>query len=70
MCKKYIKLRQEMMAQDVNQGALGEIIGRGAAYISTRMTGKAVFDMNDVYAIMNYLGLPHEKIAEYFPPLK
>lgn len=68
MRKKFKLLRRTMFEDDVDQMTLGKTIGRSSSYISARFSGKMPFDANDMYAILDFLGVPHDQIHKYFPP--
>lgn len=64
---KYRRLRGRMYENQVDQLTLSKIIGKSRSYISGRMLAKAPFDLEDVYKICTFLGIPDSQISEYFP---
>jgi DNA-binding XRE family transcriptional regulator len=65
---RFKALRKEMYGADLDQETLGKALGKSRTYISNRLSGRYEWDMSDVYAICKLFDIPHEKIAEYFPP--
>lgn len=61
------KLKTVMYANDIDQKMLSGVIGKSQTYVTRRITGRAPFDMDEVYTICDYLQIPYEKIPEYFP---
>lgn len=61
------KLKTVMYANDIDQKMLCKVIGRSQTYMTYRMTGRAPFDLHDVYAICDFIRIPYDKISEYFP---
>lgn len=68
MAKAHAKLRGAMVAADIDSRYLARKLCRWTAYISQRMTGKAPWPLNECYAILDLLRIPHDQLAEYFPP--
>lgn len=43
------------------------VTGLGWTALSHRFTDKADFKISEMYAIMDFLSLPHSELAKYFP---
>lgn len=67
MIPKYKRLKVELGANDIDQRTLCKEIGRSPTYLSVRLRGKAPFNMDDVYAICDYLHIQYGEIPVYFP---
>lgn len=67
MQAKYKRLRGAMYANSVTQEEIAKLLKRSLAYVSLRMTGKQPYDINEVYAICDYLEIPYGDIYLYFP---
>ena len=65
--KPFFRVRQQMFALGVSQEDIAEEIGRSLSYVSSRMCGKAQFDLADIYGIMDVLQIAPENMAEFFP---
>lgn len=65
--RKYNALRVRMLEMDVGGKELGRLLKLSVASVSHRMTGRESWKLDEAYAIMDYLGLPHEQLAQYFP---
>lgn len=68
MARPHAKLRGAMVAADMDEEYFARKLLRGRTYISQRMMGKKPWAMDEVYEIMQLLHIPHEQMAEYFPP--
>jgi hypothetical protein len=68
MARPHAKLRGAMVAADMDEEYLARKLLRGRTYVSQRMMGKKPWAMDEVYAIMDLLRLPHDQLAAYFPP--
>lgn len=66
--KPYAKLRGKMAEMDINSQALANYLGKSSAYISTHLTHKYGWDIDEAYKILELLNVPREEIVEYFPP--
>jgi DNA-binding XRE family transcriptional regulator len=66
--QRFKALRMEMYGADLDQETFGKALGKSRTYISNRLSSRYEWDMSDVYAICKLFDIPHEKIAEYFPP--
>lgn len=61
------KLRGEMVAQGIDRPYLAERLDKSLCYIDYRFSGRHPFTQNDQYGIMDLLGIPYERLHEYFP---
>lgn len=61
------KLKTAMFANDVDQKMVSENIQRSQSYVTSRMSGKAPFTIDDIYSICDLLEIPYNEIADYFP---
>ncbi len=61
------KLRALIFENDITQADIAQKIGKSKAYVSLRMQGKYDFNLGDIYAIIEILKIPPEKVLEYFP---
>lgn len=64
--RKFAKLKALMFEQEVTQADIAKAAGRSQTYIASRMTGREVFDLNDMKIIAGLLNLPREKWLDYF----
>ncbi len=64
--RKFAKLKALMFEQEVTQADIAKATGRSQTYIASRMTGREVFDLNDMKVIASLLDLPREKWLDYF----
>ncbi len=65
--KPFSKLRGRMAEMDIHNYALAEFLGVSTAYLSTRMTHRYSWTIDEVYKIMDFLQIPLEEIFIYFP---
>ena len=65
-----IRLRARMMEKQFQGQDLARILKRSDSYFSSRITGRAPWDLDDVYALCDWLEIPPEEIHLYFPPRK
>ncbi len=64
--RKFAKLKALMFEQEVTQADIAKAAGRSLTYIASRMTGREVFDLNDMKVIAELLDLSREKWLDYF----
>ena len=64
--RKFAKLKALMFEQEVRQIDLEPIIGKGIAYIATRMNGQFPFNTREMQQIGDLLGIPREHWLDYF----
>ena len=68
MAKAFKELKCLMVMQELRQEDLADITGKSRSYITSRMTGKSPWDMDDVYAICEAMDIDYADIPLYFPP--
>jgi hypothetical protein len=61
------KLRGKLKEMDIDQAYLGKQLGLTRVCISNRMTGKVAWCLNEMYALMELIQEPVERLHEYFP---
>ena len=64
--KKFILLRQAMLAQDLNQNDIANIMGCSRSAVTARMHGAADFTAGDMLRIGQALGLQPADYYKYF----
>lgn len=67
MAKTYRVLRGYLTAAGIEQIYLAEQMGVSLSYVSSRITGKAPWDLEDMYFIMDMLHLSYDKLHIVFP---
>lgn len=67
MAKAYRVLRAYLTAAGIEQAYLAEQMGVSLSYVSSRITGKAPWDQEDMYFIMDLLHIPYDKLHIVFP---
>ena len=67
MAKTYRVLRGYLTAAGIEQTYLAEQMGVSLSYVSSRITGKAPWDLDDMYFILDMLHIPHDKMHLVFP---
>lgn len=60
-------LRKEMRNRDVTQADLSDAVYLCQMSLSNRFTAKTPWRMDEAYATLDYLDIPHNQIAYYFP---
>ncbi len=65
--KPYSKLRGRMAEMDIPNYALANFLNVSTAYVSSRMTNRYSWTIEEVYKIMDLLMIPQEELFEYFP---
>ena len=63
------KLRGEIAAQEYSHPEFAEKIGIGKTALSERLNGHKQWRLCEMYAALDVLGIPHERLPEYFPPI-
>lgn len=66
--KPFAKLRGRMAEMEINAAAMANFLGRNSTYVSSRMTHKYAWNIDEIYAILELLEIPKEQLTEYFPP--
>lgn len=61
-------LRAKLKEHDIDEEYIGRKILRSKSYISQRMTGKKPWPMDEAYAILDMMHIPHDQLPIYFPP--
>ncbi len=51
-------IRAELARRRISQSALARELGMAQTAVSRRLTGQVPFDVNELHAIANHLGLP------------
>lgn len=64
--KKFILLRQAMLAQDLNQNDLANIMGCSRSAVTARMKGTADFTAGEMLRIGRALGLQSADYYRFF----
>lgn len=65
--RKFKALKDLMYEQEVTQEMIAKKIGRSQSYVISRMIARQPFEMDEVYTICDYLGIPYTEIPRYFP---
>ena len=61
-----MKLKALMYEKEIRQIDLAPVIGRGIAYISSRLNGHEPWNCEEMVKIGELLEIPREKLLEYF----
>ena len=64
--KKFIKLRQQMLAQDIDQSELAHRLGTSNTYVSNRLNGVYPWDAREMANLAKWLKIPTERCYEFF----
>lgn len=67
MARPFKQLRMEMVSQDVGAARLGNKLMLGHASVSDRMCARTPWRIDEMYAIMDLLRWPYERMHELFP---
>lgn len=65
MPRKYMKLKARMFEMGVRQIDLQPVIGRGLAYISTRLNGHEPWNVEEMQKLGDLLEIPREQWADH-----
>lgn len=65
---KYLRLRNLLKQQDIDQEYLAELLGRSGPYISRCLSGKSQWHINEIWAIVRLCRIELTEIYIYFPP--
>lgn len=65
--RKYASLRAKMQKLNMDQEYIGRQMHMNVMSISNRFTGKTPWKMDEMYAVLDIIGEPDEKLSEYFP---
>lgn len=61
------KLRGKFKEMDIDQKYLAKFFDISQASISHRMTNQCSWQLDEMYAVMDLIGEPHERLHQYFP---
>lgn len=64
--RKYAKLKARMFERDVRQVDLVPVLGRGIAYISTRLNAHKPWNTDEMQRIGELLDIPQTEWPDYF----
>jgi len=69
MAKPYAKLRHALDDADISRADIQQRLGRGKGltYVAQRFQGERPWTLDDAYVILDMLGEPPNRIAEFFP---
>jgi len=69
LCEKqlFLKLRGRIKELGMDHGYLAKKLGMYPHTLSKRMTGKLQWQLDEMYAAMDVLLLPYNRLHEYFP---
>lgn len=62
------KLRGGLIANDISNTELSQLISRGADYVSRCLNGKAQWNLDEQYIIMDAIHRPYKELYLIFPP--
>lgn len=65
--KTFLKLRGVLMEYDMTIEELGRRIGRSKPHMSNLFRGATSWELWEMYAVMDLLRIPYERMYEYFP---
>lgn len=65
---RYPKLRGAMRERDILQSDLAQHLGLVTQAVSHRFTGITPWTIPEAYKTLDYLRIPCDRIAEFFPP--
>lgn len=68
--RPFAKLRGEIAAHDIEHSDFAREIGLSKSAVSQRLNGHKQWKLSEMYAAMDFLGLPYSALPEYFPPFK
>ncbi len=63
----YAKLRGELMAREISHEDFAKGIGMSLSALSRKINAHVMWDLNEVYRVMDFLELPYTVIPDYFP---
>ena len=61
------KLRGKFAALGMDQNYIARKIGLDRSSVSLRMTGRREWTLSEIYAVMDLINEPYERLNEYFP---
>lgn len=59
-------LRGRMCMHGIDQKHLARMLKRGPTYVSLRLNGHALWDMQDALTMMQAFGIPREQFLDFF----
>lgn len=65
--RKYASLRAKMQKLNMDQEYIARQMHMNVMSISNRFTGKTPWKMDEMYAVLDIIGEPDEKLSEFFP---
>lgn len=66
---RFIELELLMRRKHITQADLVPVLGKESRCgITNRFTGKTSWQLDEMYAVLDFLGLPKSEIFNYFPP--
>lgn len=66
--RPFAKLRGEIAAHDISHSDFAYGIGLSPCAVSQRLNYRKEWHLNEMYAVMDFFGLPYSQLPEYFPP--
>lgn len=67
MLRRFLRLRGEMRAQDVDPAYLGKLIGLSESQINRRLRGQTEWQLSEMYKVMSALHWSPYRMNEMFP---
>lgn len=61
------KLKGKLRELELTQDDICKKLHRSRGYLSARITGKASWELDECFEILDIIGEPREKFLEYFP---
>ena len=65
--KRYRLLYAKMLAFDLSQKDIGQMLGLTQASVSSRFTGRQPWSMQEAWTLMRRLRIPANELHRYFP---
>jgi len=65
--RPYSALRGKLAEMNIDQRYLAKLLNRSIWYIVERLAGRSPWDMDDMYAMLDLIGEPHELLNHYYP---
>lgn len=66
--RPFAKLRGELTAREISHEDFSKGIGLCKSALSLRLNNHRQWCLDEMYASMDFLGLPYTEMSEYFPP--
>lgn len=64
--RKFHRLRVRLAEMDITQQEAARMAGLAPSTLTTRMTGRVPFNINEVQALCEVLNIPTEQIGAFF----